>query len=108
MTRPNILWISTHDINPHLGTYAGVWPGAEEAVTPNLDALAQSGVRFDQAFAAAPVCAPSRAAIMTGCYPSAVGTMHMRTRAVPPDEVGLLAQYFREAGYYTANSFFTD
>ncbi|WP_061962732.1 sulfatase family protein [Demequina aurantiaca] len=34
--------------------------------------------------------------------------MHMRTRAVPPDEVGLLAQYFREAGYYTANSFFTD
>jgi N-sulfoglucosamine sulfohydrolase len=33
-TRPDILWISTHDISPHLGTYAGVWPGAEHAIAP--------------------------------------------------------------------------
>ncbi|WP_210480156.1 sulfatase [Naasia sp. SYSU D00948] len=106
--RPNILWISTHDISPHLGTYAGVWPGAEQAVTPNLDALAAEGARFDNAFAAGPVCAPSRAAIVTGCYPTAIGTMHMRTKAVPPPEVKLLPEYLRAAGYYTTNNWFTD
>lgn len=107
-TRPNILWISTHDINPHLGTYSGIWPGAEAAVTPNLDRLAAQGVRYDTAVAAAPVCAPSRSAIMTGCFPTAIGTMHMRTKAVPPPEVRLLSEYFRQAGYYCTNNFFTD
>lgn len=108
MNRPNILWISTHDINPHIGPYADLWPDADQSPTPHLDALARSGVRFDQAFAAAPVCAPSRSAIMTGCYPTAIGTMHMRTKAVPPAEVRLVSQYFREAGYYTSNNWFTD
>lgn len=106
--RPNILWISTHDISPHLGAYAGIWPGAEHAHTPNLDALAAQGARFDNAFAAGPVCAPSRAAIMTGCYPNAIGTMHMRTKAVPPPDVKLFSEYLRAAGYYTTNNWFTD
>jgi arylsulfatase A-like enzyme len=106
--RPNILWISTHDINPHLGAYAGVYPGAEYARTPSLDRLAAEGMRFDKAFAAAPICAPSRSAIMTGCYPTAIGTMHMRTKAVPPPEVRLFSEYLREAGYYTTNNWFTD
>jgi uncharacterized sulfatase len=106
--RPNILWISTHDINPHLGAYAGVYPGAECARTPNLDRLAAEGMRFDNAFAAAPICAPSRSAIMTGCYPTAIGTMHMRTKAVPPPEVRLFTEYLREAGYHTTNNWFTD
>jgi uncharacterized sulfatase len=106
--RPNVLWISTHDINPHLGCYTGVWPGAEQAHTPHLDALAAEGIRFDRAFAAAPVCGPSRSAIITGCFPPAIGTMHMRTRATPPPEVHLLPQYFRAAGYWTGNSSFTD
>jgi uncharacterized sulfatase len=108
MKRPNILWISTHDINPDLGCYAGVWPGAEYAVTPNLDRLAAEGARFDAAFASAPVCAPARSAIMTGCFPTAIGTMHMRTKAVPPPEVRLVPEYFRAAGYYTTNNVFTD
>jgi N-sulfoglucosamine sulfohydrolase len=106
--RPNILFISTHDISPHLATYAGVWPGAEHAFTPHLDALAAEGVRFDNAFAAGPVCAPSRSAIMTGCYPTAIGTMHMRTKAVPPPEVKLFTEYLRAAGYYATNNWFTD
>ena len=106
--RPNIVWISTHDINPHLGAYRGVWPGAEFAVTPNLDRLAAQGVLYENAFASAPVCAPSRSAIMTGCHPSAIGTLHMRTKAVPPPEVRLLPEYFRAAGYYTTNNVFTD
>lgn len=106
--RPNIVWISTHDINPDLGCYSGVWPGAEYAVTPNLDRLAAEGARFDQAFASAPVCAPARSAIMTGCFPTSIGTMHMRTKAVPPPEVKLVPEYFRAAGYWTANNVFTD
>ena len=106
--RPNIVWISTHDINPHIGSYHGVWPGAEVAVTPHLDALAAEGVRFDQAFASAPVCAPSRSSIMTGCFPTAIGTHNMRSKAVPPPEVRLLSEYFRQAGYYATNAAFTD
>jgi arylsulfatase A-like enzyme len=108
VTRPNVLWISTHDINPHIGAYAGVYPGAEYAVTPNLDRLAAEGMRFDRAFAAAPICAPSRSAVVTGCFPTAIGTMHMRTKAVPPPDVRLFTEYFREAGYYTTNNAFTD
>jgi N-sulfoglucosamine sulfohydrolase len=105
---PNILWISTHDISPHLGAYAGVWPGAEHAETPHLDRLAADGALFEQAFAAAPVCSPSRSAIITGCYPTAIGTMHMRTKAVPPPEVRLLPEYLRMNGYYCTNNVFTD
>ncbi|MGI5128803.1 sulfatase family protein [Pseudonocardia sp. CA-107938] len=109
MTRPpNILWISTHDIGPHLGAYAGVHPGAEQARTPRLDGLAAEGMRFDLAFAAAPICAPSRSAIMTGCFPTAIGTMHMRTKAVPPPQVRLFSEHLREAGYYATNNWFTD
>ena len=108
MKRPNVLWISTHDINPHLGSYAGVYPGAEYAVTPRLDQLAAEGVVYDNAFASAPVCAPSRSAIYTGCHPTAIGTMHMRSKAVPPPEVRLFTEYFRAAGYYTTNNWFTD
>ncbi len=108
MDRPNVLWISTHDINPHLGCYRGVYPGAEYAVTPRLDQLAAEGVVYDHAFASVPVCAPSRSAIYTGCHPTAIGTMHMRTKAVPPPEVRLFTEYFRAAGYYTTNNWFTD
>ncbi|MFF2487600.1 sulfatase [Microbacterium sp. NPDC058062] len=108
MRRPNIVWISTHDINPDLGCYAGVWPGAEYARTPNLDALARRGVRFDNAFAAAPICAPARSAIITGCFPTSIGTMHMRSKAVPPPDVRLLPEIMRAAGYYCTNNWFTD
>lgn len=108
VNQPNVLWISTHDINPHLGTYRGIWPGAEDAITPNLDKLAAEGQRFDQAFTAAPVCGPSRSAIISGRYPTSIGTMHMRSNTVPPPEVALLPELFRRAGYYTTNNAFTD
>ncbi|HIY67276.1 MAG TPA: sulfatase-like hydrolase/transferase, partial [Candidatus Agrococcus pullicola] len=94
MTRdaPNIVWISTHDINPHLGAYDSVWPDADQVSTPRIDEFAAQGVRFDQAFAAAPVCAPARSAIMTGCHPISIGTMHMRTKATPPADVRLVSE----------------
>ena len=108
LPRPNMLWITTHDISPDLGCYAGIWPGAAYAHTPNLDQLAAAGARYDNAFAAAPVCAPSRSAILTGMYPTAIGTMHMRSRAVPPAEVGCFPEYLRAAGYYCTNNAFSD
>lgn len=107
-TRPNVLWISTHDINPDLGCYAGIWPGAEYAHTANLDQLAAEGALYSHAYATTPVCAPSRSAIMTGMFPTTIGTMHMRTNAVPPPEVHIFSEYMRAAGYYCTNNFFTD
>lgn len=106
--RPNILWISCEDIGPDLGCYAGIAPGAEYARTPNLDALAAQGRRYDRAFAVAPVCAPSRSSIITCMYPTAIGTMHMRSRGVPPPDVRCFTEYLRAAGYYCTNNSKTD
>jgi N-sulfoglucosamine sulfohydrolase len=106
-TPVNMVWITCHDICPDLGCYAGVWPGAAYAHTPNLDRLAAEGARYDNAFAVAPVCAPSRSAIITGMFPTAIGTMHMRSHAVPPPDVRCFPEYLRAAGYYCTN-FFTD
>ena len=100
---PNILWISVEDISPHLGSY-----GDPHANTPRLDALAGAGVRYTNAFAVAGVCAPSRSAIITGMYPTSLGTHHMRTTGRLPDAVKGFPAYLREAGYYTTNNVKTD
>jgi arylsulfatase A-like enzyme len=112
---PNIVWISNEDMSPHLGSY-----GDALARTPNLDRLAKESVRFTRAFTTAPVCAPSRAAIITGMYQNAIGAQHMRTtentvpelpgpyQAVPPFYVKAFPEYLRAAGYYTSNRSKTD
>jgi uncharacterized sulfatase len=101
--RPSILWISTEDISPDLGCY-----GDSYAITPTLDRLASSGVRYTNAFSTAPVCAPSRSAIITGMYPTTIGSMHMRSKAVPPAGVKAFTEYLRAAGYYCTNNAKTD
>lgn len=69
------------------------------AETPNMDALARSGVRFDHAFCADPVCVPSRASLMTGLYDH---HHHTYNNATPwPSENKTIAQYFGQAGYMT-------
>jgi arylsulfatase A-like enzyme len=73
-TLPNILWIVTEDISPTLSFY-----GDTTAKTPNLDALAKESMVYDYAFAVVGVCAPTRSSIITGMYPTSIGTMHMRT-----------------------------
>lgn len=72
--KPNILWISVEDISPLLEVY-----GDKSIQTPNIERLAKEGITFANAFATAPVCAPSRSSIITGMYPVSIGTHNMRT-----------------------------
>ena len=101
--RPNILWISAEDISPDLGCY-----GDPHATTPNLDRLASQGVRFDRAFAVAPVCAPSRSSIITGMYATSIGSHNMRSDIIPPAYVRCFSEYLRAAGYFCTNNVKTD
>ena len=101
--KPNILWISAEDLSPDLGCY-----GDGYARTPNLDKLAAESARFTRAFAVTPVCAPSRSAIITAMYPTSIGTLHMRSKAVPPPFVKCFTEYLRAAGYYCTNNAKTD
>lgn len=117
---PNIVWITCEDMSPHLGSY-----GEKVAKTPNLDKLAEQSIRYTNVFSTAGVCAPSRSAIITGMYQTAIGTHHMRVRkslnapeaypanfleynAVVPPYVRAYPEYLREAGYYCTNNFKTD
>jgi uncharacterized sulfatase len=54
------------------------------------------------------VCAPSRSAIITAMYPTTIGTMHMRSKGVPPPGVKAFTEYLRAAGYYCTNRSKTD
>jgi len=101
--QPNFLWISTEDISPDLGCYGDAY-----AVTPHVDRLASEGVRYDNVFAHAGVCAPVRSGIITGMYPTTIGTHHMRCAGVPPHEVRCFPEYLRAAGYYCTNNSKTD
>ena len=93
--RPNFVWIVLDDVSPHLGSY-----GDAQAITPNMDRLAREGARFDNAFTHAPVCAPSRSGMMTGMYPTTMGSHHMRSKLINPPEV--FTKYLRDAGYHVA------
>ena len=98
--RPNIIFILADDLGwAELGCYGNTFNE-----TPNLDRLAKQGMRFTDAYAAAPVCSPYRAALMTGQYPARVGiTDYLR----PNDNNHLSTQYFtlaevlKNAGYTT-------
>ena len=114
--RPNILWLSTEDLSPRLGCY-----GDSVADTPNLDRLAMEGVRFDNVFTTSPVCAPVRSGIITGMYPTSIGTHNMRTshkgrtqelptpyQSCPPPYVKSFTEFLRSSGYYCTNNSKTD
>ncbi|MEM9017607.1 MAG: sulfatase-like hydrolase/transferase, partial [Verrucomicrobiota bacterium] len=95
---PNILWVTSEDNGPHLGCY-----GDEYSISPNIDALAASGLRFARASSNAPVCAPARTTIISGIFPPATGAPHMRSMMPLPESMKLFPAYLREAGYYTTN-----
>ncbi|MBY5958870.1 sulfatase-like hydrolase/transferase [Membranicola marinus] len=98
-TQPNILWIVSEDNSPFIGAY-----GDKFATTPHIDQLAREGVLYENAFASAPVCAPSRSTLITGVYPVSMGTQHMRSTYPIPDMIEFYPRYLREAGYYTTNN----
>lgn len=104
---PNVLWILAEDMGPDLGI-----SGTPEARTPNLDRLAARGMRFTHAFTTAPVCSPSRSALMTGMYQTTIGAHNHRSHrpedpsAYPfplPDGVRVISDWLRDASYYTGN-----
>jgi len=101
--RPNILWISLEDITPMMGCY-----GDGYARTPVFDGLAAEGIRYTSAHSIAPVCSVSRSSIITGMYPSSLGTIHHRSNVKPPAFLKMLPNLLREAGYYTSNNAKTD
>jgi arylsulfatase A-like enzyme len=101
--RPNILWIVSEDNSPWLGSY-----GDEVATTPRLDALAAESIRYTRAYSNAPVCAPSRNALITGAYAIAFGTEHMRSSFKIPEDIRFYPSYLRDAGYYTTNNYKKD
>ena len=101
--RPNILWISCEDMSSNLACY-----GDPDAITPNLDSLAERGVRYSHAFTVTGVCATNRSSIITGMYPTSIGTQHMRCRATLPSWLECFTVYLRRAGYYCTNNAKTD
>ena len=100
--KPNIIFILVDDQGYYdLGCY-----GATEVKTPRIDAMAAEGVRFTDYYAAAPICSPSRAGLLTGCYPRRVGLATWVQRAdsrigLNPDEL-TIAELLKTNGYATA------
>lgn len=103
-SKPNILWIYIEDQDPRYGCY-----GEDLVNTPNIDALANEGLLFQRAYSPAPVCSPSRSAIITGSDAIRVGVQHQRSSRFPgewiylPDGFETVPELFRKAGYFTFN-----
>ncbi|MAD19776.1 MAG: sulfatase [Planctomycetaceae bacterium] len=120
----NLVWITIEDMSPWLGCYGDV-----TVPTPNLDRIADEGVRYVNAYATTPVCAPSRSTLITGCWATRIGSMHMRTgnpssaalardpdayagipdyEAVPDPEIRCFPELLRGRGWYCTNRSKTD
>ncbi len=95
--RPNVLLILVDDLKPAMGCY-----GDPVARTPNLDALAARGMRFDLAFCNQAVCAPSRFTLMLGSHSTSTGLYGLgsQLRQIVPDAV-TMPQHFAKHGYHT-------
>jgi uncharacterized sulfatase len=97
--KPNILWLTSEDHGIEMGCY-----GDKLARTPNVDALAAKGMRFERVWSVAPVCAPARTCIIAGVYPSSSGGLHMRSMVPLSEGMKLYPALLREAGYYCSNN----
>lgn len=96
---PNVLLIVADDLNCAIGPY-----GDPNAITPNLNALAERGLVFDRAYCQQAVCNPSRSSFLTGLRPNTVGVDDLRKgfRETAPNGESLvtLPQHFKNHGYY--------
>jgi arylsulfatase A-like enzyme len=104
LEKPNILWLVSEDNNPFVGAY-----GDRLAHTPTIDALASKGLLYRNVYSNAPVCAPSRFAILTGIYPeSCAPANQMRAVAKLPPAFKTYPELLRRAGYFCTNNAKTD
>ncbi len=96
---PNVLLITSDDLGPYLSTY-----GETRIHTPNLDALAAEGVRFDRAYVTQASCSPSRATLFTGLYPHTngqIGLVSSGFEMVPEMVSRTIPALLQDAGYQT-------
>ncbi len=101
--KPNVILIFTDD----QGSIDMNCYGAKDLKTPYMDSLAKSGTRFTQFYAAAPVCSPSRAGLLTGRYPVRAGLASNAgsgrgSQGMPTEQI-TMAEMFKKAGYATAH-----
>lgn len=98
--RPNIVFVLADDLGwAELGCYGNTFNE-----TPNLDRMARKGMRFTQAYAAAPVCSPYRAAFLTGLHPARLGIVdYLRPNSANrlPTDLVTLPEKLKEQGYTT-------
>ncbi|WP_277476631.1 sulfatase [Catalinimonas alkaloidigena] len=101
-TPPNIVWIMLEDWGYQLSAYGE--PGVS---TPNIDKFASEGMRYTNSFCTAPVCSPSRSAMMTGFHQNYIGASQHRTngsgfeRKPLPHGIKPITHLLKEAGYFT-------
>jgi arylsulfatase A-like enzyme len=96
----NVLFLLSDDMRPELGCY-----DHPVIQSPNIDALAKAGVRFDRAYCQYPLCNPSRTSMLLGRHPTTTGVLDNRTwfGAAHPDWVSL-PRHFKDNGYMSLRS----
>lgn len=95
--KQNVLFIAIDDLRPQLNCY-----GYDSIISPNMDALAKSGILFENAYCQQAVCAPSRCNVLSGCRPDTTKVYDLQTplKESMPD-VLTLPQHFKNNGYET-------
>ena len=114
---PNILWLVCEDQSMSFSPY-----GDNHADTPHLNRLSEDGTVYENCFTPSPVCSPSRSSIITGMYPTSIGTQHMRNykkikkhdinphnqlpfySPVPYKNIHFFTETLRAHGYYCSNN----
>ncbi len=105
--KPNIVWISTEDINPHIGAFGDRY-ALMSNTAPNIDQFAREAMIFTNASSNAPVCAVARTTLISGMYATSTGAQHMRSKVPAPKWLNFFPYYLQKAGYYTTNNWKTD